>query len=148
MCVSAQTVNCILTGGIVIFAYLSWLCAKEQKELYIKTLRTKHIEELRQIWEMFYKNLEYIQTIRAIYTITKEYPKERFELETKLRVHLSFTGCYFSIKIKEKETKFRNEILALLPDGNIDATSVRFDIKKFDNVVKEYNELTEEMVKE
>ena len=52
--------NCILTIGIVVFAYLQWKCSDMQRETELFKYRIQHIQDLKAIWEEINQNIEVV----------------------------------------------------------------------------------------
>lgn len=133
--------NCILTIGIVVFAYLQWKCSDMQRETELFKYRIQHIQDLKAIWEEINQNIEYISGYKANYIIPGNYSNVYNKLFKALDDHLAFTRCYFDTKIYTQEQEFIKLLSGLIPPVFVDATIYHMDINEFDALNEKFKQL-------
>ena len=136
-----EIANCFLTIGIVFFAYMQWRCADIQRKTEIFKYRTKHLQDLKDIWNKIFENINYIKGYKASYIKPDNYNFIYNLLLKTLDNHLAFTKCFYPKFIYNQEKELIKEIISIIPKPAIDATIFDLDINKLDIVNDKYQEL-------
>lgn len=132
--------NCILTLGIVIFAFLQWLCSNSLRKTELVKYKIKHIHDFKNFWNDFMENMDYVANYRAKFNIPQDYQMEYNKIFKFLDEHLDFSKFYFTKNIAAKEQEFVELLKNILPNPTADASIC--DMKnEFDKIQQSYTEL-------
>lgn len=139
-------INCMLTIGIVLFAYLQWKCSDMQRKTELFKYRIQHIQDLKVIWKEMYKNIDYIRGYRADYIIPENYSNVYTKLFKALDDHLAFTRCYFDEQIYKQEQKLIELLSGAIPIPSLDATIYHMNKEEFEIINEEFKKLCDSCV--
>lgn len=134
-------VNCLLTLGIVFFAFMQWKCSDIQRKNELFKYRVNHLQELKNFWESLNKNMNFIRNEYIKYNLPENYEAEYNYLDKFFEEHALYTNCYFNNELYDIEQKFIKMLFELLPPSYIDATIYNIDKTKFKNLTTLYNQL-------
>lgn len=134
-------VNCVLTLGIVIFAFLQWKCTEIQRKTELFKYRVNHIQELKTQWLSLGENIDYVKGYKASFNIPQDYKLYYKRLSKILDDHLAFTKCYFSKDIYLQEKEFIEKLTDVIPVPDVDASICQMEVVKFDIVNEKFEKL-------
>ena len=136
-----ENINCLLTIGIVVFAFLQWQCTDIQRKTELFKYRVQHLQELKKIWNELMQNINYIPRYKAVYNIHEDAKLQYEEIFNTLSEHLAYTKCYYTRSIYEQEKEFIELLLKIIPNPAIEASIFSLDIEKFDIISQKYKDL-------
>lgn len=125
-------INCILTAGIVYYAFMQWKCSENQRKIQLFQYRIGHIQELKTLWNKFCNDVDFVVGNRAKYIRPENYNNKYYEMSRFLDTHAEFTKCYFGENLYQQEIEIINLLFELLPPSYQDFTSLDMDKKKFE----------------
>lgn len=134
-------INCLLTVGIVTFAFLQWRCSDKQRKTELFKYRIKHIQELKSLWLQLSENIDYVKGYKASFNVPADYKPYYKRLSKILDDHLEFTKCYFSKDVYLQEEEFVSSLFDIIPGANVDASICQMEVAKFDILNEKFEKL-------
>ncbi len=115
--------NILFSFFLVVCAILQSIVLYKQNQgnLFIK--KTEHFIKFNQLWSKFLSYIEYVENYKARFIVPNDY-KEIIDLTSKLEEHKYYTSCYFSKKLQDYENNLFNQIIAICPASNVDASII------------------------